>query len=50
MHLLLDASGLGHDWLKAAHLFLPVCFLNYKLVCQVGNDVGVLLATVVACK
>lgn len=46
MHLLVDASVLGHDWLKAAHLFLPLCFLNYKLVFWLGNDVGMRLTTV----
>lgn len=50
MHLLVDTSVLGHDRLKAAHLFLPLCFLNYKLVFWLGNDVGMHLTTVVTRK
>jgi len=48
MPLLVVASVFGHDWLKAAHLFLPLCFLNYKLVFWLGNDAGMRLTTVVA--
>lgn len=50
MHLLVDASVPDHDWLKAAHLFLPLCFLNYKWLFWLGNDVGMRLTTVVARK